>query len=614
MGDDVAKLFDDAPVLPPLATAPDDVPEPGDRRTTMERAGVPLRLPDDCPVKALGYDGTQRIYLDARRQLVTLAAHEHGNLHISGLFHGAVDYLESRWPARKEVVVGKDGNGKAIKELIIIGHRPEWVKNALMLSCSERGLVSLQDRERHGGAWRSRDGGLVLHCGDAIWKAGEWQEPDLIDGYIYPACAALPRPAAYDADAGLARELLGHLQCWHWRRPEVDPLLALAWIGCAPFGGALAWRPAIWITGDAATGKSTLQEWLKELLHDQLLHCADTSESGITQTLGKSSLPVALDESEPEVDSAKMRNLVKLMRIMASGGKKRRGGADHKAKEFEARSCMLFSSILVPPLYAQDVTRLGILELQQLTKEHRAPLLDPKWCRATGAVLRARVLKQWHRWPETLMIYIIDLMARGHNGRSADQFGTLLAMADLMLHDRLLCEDARAELCNHLAASKLAEVSDSSSDHQKCADALMLAVVDTGRSSDRRAISGIVADICKNLGTIAGEDDVKRWQKWLALHGMRVLRRPWMHPDLKREVQTDWLFCAKAHRGLDALFQGSHWQGFAGTTRPYIQALKRSPDCIEKATVRIDGKATDGILLRVDRIMSVGRDGEEVME
>jgi predicted ATPase len=36
----------------------------------------------------------------------------------------------------------------------------------------------------------------------------------------------------------------------------------LGWIAAATIGGALDWRPSLWITGDLSTGKSTLLERL----------------------------------------------------------------------------------------------------------------------------------------------------------------------------------------------------------------------------------------------------------------------------------------------------------------------------------------------------------------
>jgi phage/plasmid-associated DNA primase len=55
-------------------------------------------------------------------------------------------------------------------------------------------------------------------------------------------------------------------------------VLLLGWIGAAFLGGALPWRPAGYLTGEAATGKSTLQALIKGLLGDSLVQAVDNSD------------------------------------------------------------------------------------------------------------------------------------------------------------------------------------------------------------------------------------------------------------------------------------------------------------------------------------------------
>jgi hypothetical protein len=49
--------------------------------------------------------------------------------------------------------------------------------------------------------------------------------------------------------------------------------------------------------------------------------------------------------------------------------------------------------------------------------------------------LRKRLVDHWHRLDRLLERYKTALADVGHNGRSGDQFGTLLAVADLLLYD-----------------------------------------------------------------------------------------------------------------------------------------------------------------------------------
>src|SRR5690606_17311575 len=112
-------------------------------------------------------------------------------------------------------------------------------------------------------------------------------------------------------------------------------------------GGALKWRPHVWVTGSTATGKSTLHELLELLFDGGALHTADATEAGLRQILGQQTLPVFFDELEANEDNRRARAIIGLARLASSGADMHRGGQDHHGHEFTARSCFLFSSILI---------------------------------------------------------------------------------------------------------------------------------------------------------------------------------------------------------------------------------------------------------------------------
>ncbi len=266
----------------------------GERRSFLGRGD----LPHTCPVEPLGVFGEMFWYIDALRQLRGLKAKEHSKLILTGLFGTHLALLYDAWPR-----VNKEGK--------TVGWRAEAVAEALMVACSRRGVWDVWGRVRGSGAWKDAEGGLVFHCGDVIISAAAHHH--------------VGRP-----------------------RPQVDAQLLLGWVCAGLLGGALDWRPLVWITGDKATGKSTLHQVLHAVFGDDgILSVSDVSAAGIWQKLGHSTLPVAIDELEAEEDNRKAQNVIKLARQAASGGVILRGGADHAATEFKARSCFLFSSILV---------------------------------------------------------------------------------------------------------------------------------------------------------------------------------------------------------------------------------------------------------------------------
>jgi hypothetical protein len=128
-----------------------------------------------------------------------------------------------------------------------------------------------------------------------------------------------------------------------------------------------------------------------------------------------------------------------------------------------ARSCFYFTSILMPAMLAQDRNRMAILELKPIPRGAREPMLERAKIVELGAQLRRRVIDQWERFDATLAAYRRALAGVGHSGRSADQFGTLLAFADLLLYDGPEPDPEVLRLGRGLEASDLAETADNRS-------------------------------------------------------------------------------------------------------------------------------------------------------
>jgi len=89
----------------------------------------------------------------------------------------------------------------------------------------------------------------------------------------------------------------------------------------------------------------------------------------------------------------------------------------------------------MPPLEPQDLSRSAVCELLPLSGT-TAPPVPPEKMRALGASLRRRLIDHWPRLAGTLETFRAALIEAGHRNRGADQYGTLLACAELVLHDR----------------------------------------------------------------------------------------------------------------------------------------------------------------------------------
>lgn len=604
----VAAMMDGAAEPPPETPpeTPDD--EGGDGDDDGDDGGhlaVPEnKLPPDCPVVPLGLNGDVYYFMDERRQLRAVEDAKLGRLKIISLFGTRKNLIYQYW-------------GKTNKDRRIVGWQPERAQEALMYGAANAGVWDPFQRVRGRGAWIGDRGELIYHCGsDLIVFAAKPGEDGTLDAptrcrpgprdrFVYPSAPPGPEPAkdpaAYGPDDPV-RDLLSVLATWNWKR-EIDPILAVGWIGAAMLGGALHWRPATWITGGKGTGKSYLQKLINLLLDDDLVDVAEPTAAGIWQKLQYSSRPVYIDEAEGEEDPRKLNTLVKLARLAASGGVILRGGADHKAAEFQARSCFLLSSIVVPSLLPQDRSRIAILELGRLSGGP-APTLDVERWRAAGAAIRRRMADGWPRFERVLVQYRAALEREGHDSRGADQFGTLLACADILMHP---AEEAAAEADERalqLKAADLIDVGDADEDERACLDHILDKVVDPYRHGLRLPLKHWVARATGFLTSVSSDKAVREAQQALTLYGLKVV----YHAPLKGGEEEPYLAIANKHTELATLLQGTQWSARSGAQGAWVHALRRLPGAEPSGKAIWFGQASKATIVPLSLIFSPNTD------
>lgn len=570
-------------------------------------------LPPDCPVKPLGMsaDGRLFYYLDAGDRLVIKQEKEHSRLGILGLFNHRWEMLQEYWPRLTKVKNERTGE----PEFVTTGWKPERAAEELISACGRRGTLNIADRVRGPGAWRAKDGTLILHCGDRVLIGGGWKKPGELDGAIYPAHAPTPLPAdtvAPGGSAGPAKDALDLFGGWAWKNSELGPHLLLGALGASYIGGALKWRPTTWLTGDFGDGKSTLlTDYFAGLCGEGGAHVTvDATAPAIWQRTRQSSHPVIIDEAEAEADGRKLAAMIKLARAASSGGVVYRGGSDHSPVEFIIRGCFVFGSILVPGLTPQDRSRITILEMEPLTGT-KPPAISAAKLKAMGEALRRRMVDGWPRFQEVFDRYRGALIEGGHRGRSADQYATLLACAHVLLHDDAMPE---ADYLEHWRAM-LPPERESRKDHQNCVAHLMTAPIDPFRSGGRRTVAQWIEDALLPAET-GRPSPLADANKALETYGLKVEieqpPRPFAlagEPSPAAPAPLRWLYVANSHRGLAQLFEGSHWTGQSGTTNPWVQALQRVPDA-SKGWKRFAGYGSRCTRLPLDYLLPQDEEGE----
>lgn len=565
-------------------------------------------LPELCPITPLGKRGMHYFYLDALRQFISLSAKDHSRNNLAGMFAPHTELATKLYP-RKKLVKTKDDDGGVTETWKVIGFRPEKITDDLMDACARKGVWDPVNKLRGPGAWLGDDGELILHCGTKLWMQDGEHPPGELSGIVYPAAKPMPlpwpEPVAPASEGGPGKEILDLLKTFNWKRKSLDPILMLGWIMAAKLSGALEWRPSAWVTGDLATGKSTVHKIIGYLLDDAIVQTSDTTAAGIYQHVGMSSLPVAIDEIEADARSEKNRAVLRLMRLAGSGSVMLRGSAEHAGVEFKARSCFLFSSILIPALEPQDRSRLAILDLKPLEIGAKPPKIEPRHFRELGQKLTRRMVDQWHLFPEILHEYQAALVAVGHSNRGALQFGTLLACADLVLFDGRPEADHLAYMSKLLAADVLKETALLVSNAKACLNYLSQSHVDIYRSGQKKTIAELVTTICGEPGGRAADPgDISSAKHQLATIGIAVVnpRKFGCHP---------FLAVPDTHRQVQELFDGTPWHGKAGVGGVWSQALARLDGAVENSTQKIAGRCERCTLVPVSLIIAGEPSDEE---
>ena len=235
------------------------------------------------------------------------------------------------------------------------------IGDALLREAERLGRVSLKDMVGVGLAVDS-EGKLAWNLGDRIladgkeYRMGEFN--DRLTAVPGPRFALSKSAATEDHRRDVARAVMAY----RWKSKS-DGRAFLGWLTTALIGGGLPWRPHVWITAPAETGKSWIVRNVAErFFGPTCLKLANVTPAGLTALAESASLPVIVDEAEPE--SQHLQGVIETARVAAGGDGMRvradgRGGAIMSNPRFS----MMLSSVRSATLSDADSTRLFPIEL-----------------------------------------------------------------------------------------------------------------------------------------------------------------------------------------------------------------------------------------------------------
>lgn len=405
---------------------------------------LPTEAPDpedQVPFICLGYEKAEdkQMFCFFVKESKTVVKFSAGNMGMSQLITLApINYWEDNYPASKSA---------KFDSLAVMNH--------LVRKCNAKGIFD-EDMIRGRGAWMEGSRS-VLHAGthivtdNKIFRLGEYKSP-----YIYELGKPLGFKAHKELDTKSANKLIQILELINWER-DINAYLLAGWCVIATVCGALKWRPHIWITGGAGTGKSWLfKNIVRALLGKTCLAVqGETSEAGIRQTLKHDALPVVFDEAEGEDEKSRTRmdTILSLMRAASAddGGIMAKGTAGGASKTFRIRSCFAFASIGIGVKHQSDRSRVTILGIvDPADKEYK----DKRWRELSNIYaktidenfidgLHARTIKLLPVILQNAVTFSNAAAAEIGMQRAGDQLGALLAGAYSLFSTNIISyEDA----------------------------------------------------------------------------------------------------------------------------------------------------------------------------
>ena len=435
---------------PPAAAAPESSPSPP----------APTHQPFTC----LGFDEGNYYYQPSSTgQITRIARGNHTETHLLSLVP-ELSYWETLYPSKSGV------NWSAAKA-------------SLFAQQAAVGIYS-PDRIRGRGAWWD-DGRAVLHLGDRL----------IVDGATHsvmkppPSRFSYQRLAAIDLPPDLqpltdqqGMEIIDIASRFLWEIPASGLLIA-GWAALAPICGSLSWRPHIWLTASAGSGKSVLLDRFLGTLLDSLALWPEgsTSEASIRQELRADALPVIMDEAESneQADRKRIQDILALARVASSSGRGfvGRGGADGAAQRYVIRSMFLLCSISTALKQGADASRFAQLTLRnpsfmplEQRQSHWTELDRDLTTIVTPTLGHRMALRSVAQIPiirDSVAAFRRAAANRFDSQRQADQYGTLLAGAWSLMNARVATEADAYQLIDANDWSEYREATEQS-DEERC--------------------------------------------------------------------------------------------------------------------------------------------------
>ena len=265
----------------------------------------------------------------------------------------------------------------------------DQIQNMLIRGCDREGYINIDEVRRGRGVWKrtTKEKGtyLLIHAGNSVHQSIDkaWEEPLIYSSpkQLFEQQSPIPfqliPPKLFDEDAAYqVRNFYNAVTDVPFQVAIMGEVL-VGWLALAPFCGALEWRPHIFLSGPAQSGKSMLfNNFVLPALGKWCIPAESTStEAGLRRSLGNDAMPIVVDEAGDKGGKRWGANFSNILHLARAASNETEASVKQADKIYRLRTMMLLCDIVSGMNQAADLSRFFLCVL----RNQRELTADEKW-------------------------------------------------------------------------------------------------------------------------------------------------------------------------------------------------------------------------------------------
>lgn len=435
--------------------------------------------------------------------------------------------------------------------------------NALQTYATEVGPFSERDRIRGSGIWED-NGKVIINAGQHAYIDGKRADLHTIQTKnVYVASSDFLEPRDNPLTSSEAIKLKDICNSLSWANKLSGDLLA-GWLVVAPVCTALEWRPHVWITGEAGSGKSTvLNTIIRPMLHRVAnFYEGRTTEAAIRQSMNYDGRPIVFDEAEP---GPSMDGVLALARSASSS---EAPIVKFGQKNFKSQFCACFSSINNQLVKQADETRFSIMALRKTSGVNAQQQYEDLLRKIHETITPEYAAGMITRTTDNLSVLLQNIQTFKRaatnvlkDSRGAQQISAMLAGLYLLHSVKPIdYEDAEEWVAEKDWTTHTAI--EAEPDHSRCLRRILSFIVRLQIGS--KGVDASIGDLISEVYT--GGDSTKYYDNYLRMRGFRVVKaREWKGDT----VSGDGVFMLISSPHIENMLANTEWKNWSAALRNF---------------------------------------------